>query len=163
MIESTARIHWAIAASLVLALILSTLPMPSWAAVGRPPWVALVLMYWSMVMPERVGVLIAWTTGLLLDVISGTLLGQHALGLSLLVFVVHRRHQWLQALPLWQQGIGVFVLLFGYQIVVLWINGIRGFPVMPSAYWVAPLVSMLLWPWVSAILRDLRRKCVVTP
>ena len=160
MTESTARINLAIASSLVAALMLSTLPMPTWAAVGRPAWVALVLMYWCMAMPGQVGIIIAWATGLLLDVMSGTLLGQHALGLSLLALIVHHRHQWLWALPLWQQGIGVFVLLSAYQIIVLWINGIRGIPVMASAYWVAPLVSMLLWPWISVILQDLRRKCI---
>ena len=161
MTESTARINWAIASSLVVALMLSTLPMPSWAAVGRPAWVALVIVYWCLAMPARVGVMIAWATGLLLDVMSGTLLGQHALGLSLLAFIVHHGHQWLRGLPLWQQGFSVFVLMFGYQTIVLWINGIRGFPVIASAYWAAPLVSTLLWPWMSVILRDLRRKCVV--
>ncbi len=161
MTESPARINWAIAASLVVAMMLSTLPMPSWATVARPAWVALVLMYWCMAKPERVGVVIAWFTGLLLDVMSGTLLGQHALGLSLLAFIVHQRHQWLRALPLWQQGISMFVLIFGYQVIVLWVNGIRGFPVIATAYWAAPIVSMLLWPWIFIVLRDLRRKCIV--
>ena len=158
--ESTARINWAIASSLIVAFMLSTLPMPSWAAVGRPSWVALVLVYWCIAMPIQVGVIVAWAMGLLLDVMSGTLLGQHALGLSVLALIVHQRHQWLRALPLWQQGISVFVLMFGYQVIVLWINGIRGFPVMASAYWAAPLVSTLLWPWIYFVLRDLRRKCV---
>ena len=161
MTESTARINWAIAGSLVVALMLSTLPMPSWAAVGRPAWIALVLVYWCLAMPDRVGVVIAWVTGLLLDVMSGTLLGQHALGLSLLAFIVHHRRQWLWGLPLWQQAFSVFVLMFAYQTMVLWINGIRGFLVIAPAYWAAPLVSTLLWPWVSVILRDLRRKCIV--
>ena len=160
MSESATRINWAIASSLVVAFVLSTLPMPSWAAVGRPAWVALVLMYWCIAMPGRVGVIVAWATGVLLDVMSGSLLGQHALGLSLLAFVVHQKHQWLRALPLWQQAISVFVLMFGYQVIVLWINGIRGFPVMASAYWAAPLMSTLLWPWIFFVLRDLRRKCV---
>ena len=161
MTEHATRINWMIAASLIVASMLSTLPMPSWAAVGRPAWVALVLMYWCMASPERVGVTVAWAAGLLLDVMSGALLGQHALGLSLLAFVVHQRHKWLRALPLWQQGIGVLVLVFGYQVIVLWINGIRGFPVLASAYWAAPVVSMALWPWIFVILRDLRQKCVV--
>ena len=160
MNQSATRINWAIATSIVVALMLSTLPMPSWAVVGRPAWVALVLVYWCIASPERVGIVIAWATGLLLDVMSGTLLGQHALGLSLLAFIVHHRHQWLRGLPMWQQGFSVFVLMFGYQIVVLWINGIRGIPVITAAYWAPPLVGMLLWPWASVILGDLRRRCV---
>ena len=56
--------------------------------VWRPAWVALVLVYWCMAAPDQVGVVAGWTTGLLLDVMTGTLLGQHALGLS----VVGLRH-----------------------------------------------------------------------
>ena len=161
MTGTTARGNWAITLSLVVALMLTTLPMPAWAEAGRPAWVALVLIYWCMAVPERVGVMIAWALGLVLDVMSGTLLGQNAFGLALLAFIIHRAHQWGRALPLWQQGISVFALVFSYQVLVLWINGIRGIPVSASAYWVTPLVSTVLWPWIFVVLRDLRRKCVV--
>ena len=46
-----------------------------------------------------------------------------------------------------------------YQFIVLWVNGIRGIPITASSYWATPLVSMLLWPWVFIVLRDLRRRC----
>ena len=150
---------WAIILSLIVALMLAALPLPDWTAVGRPAWVALVLVYWCMAVPGRVGVMVAWTFGLLLDAMSGALLGQHAFGLALLAFITHKTHRWVRVLPLWQQVLGVFGLVLSYQFIVLWINGIRGFPVMVSSYWATPLVSMLLWPWVFVVLRDLRRKC----
>lgn len=150
---------WAIILSLIVALMLAALPLPDWAAVGRPAWVALVLVYWCMAVPGRVGVMVAWTSGLLLDAMSGALLGQHAFGLALLAFITHKTHRRVRVLPLWQQVLGVFGLVLSYQFIVLWINGIRGFPVMASSYWATPFVSMLLWPWVFVVLRDLRRKC----
>ncbi|NIR30715.1 MAG: rod shape-determining protein MreD [Gammaproteobacteria bacterium] len=147
----------AIVSSFVLALMLTALPVPDWAGVWRPAWVALVLIYWCMAVPERVGVGVGWLVGLLLDVLTGTLLGHHALGLSVVAFVTHKLHQQVRVLPLWQQGISVFALVLIYQLLVLWINGIRGFPVEALAYWASPLTSTVLWPWVFIILRDVRR------
>ena len=149
---------WIITTSFLVALVLTQLPVPPWAAVWRPAWVALVLIYWCMAVPERVGVGVGWMLGLVLDILTGTLIGQHAMGLSVLAFVTYRLHQRVRVLPLWQQGISVFCLLCLYQLVVLWINGILGRPVQAWAYWSSPLTSTVLWPWVFIILRDVRRK-----
>ena len=147
-----------IVATFVFALILTALPMPESAAIWRPSWVALVLIYWCMAVPDQVGVIVGWTAGLLVDVMSGTLLGQHALGLSIVAYVAHRAHRRVRVLPLWRQGITIFVLMFAYQALVLWSNGIRGIPVSAPAYWTSPLVSMFLWPWLFVVLRVIRRR-----
>lgn len=148
----------AIGSSFLVALMLTALPMPAWAALWRPAWVALVLIYWCMAAPSHTGVVMAWVLGLLLDVLTGTLLGQHALALAVVAFVAHRFHRQVRVLPIWQQSVSVFGLVFLYQALILWITGIQGLPVIASAYWSAPLVSMLLWPWVFIVLRDLRRR-----
>ena len=158
MIRKKHNRWWVIAVTFVFALLLTALPMPDSAAIWRPAWVALVLVYWCMAAPERVGVVIGWTAGLLLDVMTGTLLGQHALGLSVVAYVTHRAHRRVRVLPLWRQGITIFGLVFLYQALVLWSNGIRGIPVMASGYWTSPFVSMFLWPWVFVVLRAVRRR-----
>ena len=150
--------HGVITVTFVFALLLTALPMPESAAIWRPAWVALVLVYWCMAVPERVGVVVGWAAGLFLDVMTGTLLGQHALGLSVVAYVAHRTHRRVRVQPLWRQAITVFGLVFLYQALVLWSNGIRGIPVMASGYWISPLVSMLLWPWAFVILRAVRRR-----
>ena len=61
-------------------------------------------------------------------------------------------------MPMWQQSVTVFGLVFLNRALLLWINGIQGMPVMAYAYWASPLISMVLWPWVFVILRDVRRK-----
>ena len=147
-----------IATTFVIALLLTALPMPESAAIWRPAWVALVLIYWCMAVPERVGVAVGWMAGLFLDVMTGTLLGQHALGLTVVAWVAHHTHRRVRVLPLWRQAITVFVLLFLYQALVLWSNGIRGIPVAATAYWTSPLVSTLLWPWLFVVLRGVRRR-----
>ena len=114
-----------------------------------------------MAAPERVGVVVGWVAGLLLDVMTGTLLGQHALGLSVVAYVAHHTHRRVRVLPLWRQGVTIFVLVFLYQALVLWSNGIRGIPVTGTAYWTSPLVSMMLWPWIFVVLRVIRRRYAV--
>ena len=152
---------WVITATFVFALLFTALPMPESVVTWRPAWVALVLVYWCMAAPERVGVVVGWTAGLCLDVMTGTLLGQHALGLSIVAYVAHRAHRRVRVLPLWRQAITVFGLVFLYQALILWSNGIRGVPVAAAAYWTSPLVSMLLWPWIFVVLRVIRRRHTV--
>lgn len=150
--------YTAIALSFLVALMLTALPMPAWAALWRPAWVALVLIYWCMAAPSYTGVIMGWVLGLFLDVLTGTLLGQHALALAVVAFVAHRFRRQVRVLPIWQQSVSVFGLVFLYQALILWITGIQGLPVLASAYWSAPLVSMLLWPWIFIVLRDVRRR-----
>ena len=161
MIERVHQGRWVIPTSFVMALLLTALPMPEAAANWRPAWVALVLVYWCMAAPEKVGVMVGWTVGLLLDVMTGTLLGQHALGLSVVAYVAQHTHRRVRVLPLWRQGVTIFVLVFLYQALLLWSNGIRGIPVEAPAYWTSPFVSMLLWPWIFVVLRVIRRRYVV--
>lgn len=158
MTQQRHRGNWVIVMSFVVALMLMALPMPDWAGIWRPAWVALVLIYWCMALPSRVGIMVAFTLGIFLDVLSGTLLGQNALALSVVAFITLQFYQRVRVLPLWQQGITVFGLAFIHQVLLLWINGIQGMPVSFSAYWASPLISMVLWPWIFVVLRDMRRK-----
>lgn len=149
---------WVIVVSFVLAFMLTTVPLPEVVRDLRPAWVTLVLVYWCLALPERVGVAAGWFAGLFQDAMVGTLLGQHALGLSLVAFFAVKLHQRLRVIPLWQQAVSVLVLVLLERGLSLWIRGILGVPGhWYQALWPA-LVSALLWPWVFIILRDLRRR-----
>ena len=158
MTQVKIRDHWVITVTFVVALLVTALPMPESITFWRPAWVVLVLIYWCMAAPDQIGVVIGWTAGLLLDVMTGTLLGQHALGLSVVAYITHRVHRRVRVLPPWRQGPTIFGIVFLYQALILWSNGIRGLPVMVSAYWVSPFISMLLWPWLFFLLRAVRRR-----
>ncbi len=153
---------WAITLSFIIALGLTILPLPEWARPLRPDWVALVLLYWSMALPQRVGVGIGWSVGLLVDVLTGTLLGQHALGLAVVAYLSLKLHQRIRVYPLWQQSLTVLFLLLLNQLLVMWVNGITGRPPRSWIYWAPSLVGMLLWPWLFVVLRDVRRRFRVT-
>lgn len=131
--------------------------MPEWTLWARPVWVLLVLIYWAMVMPLHVGVGTAWVAGILLDLLSGTLLGEHALGFTIVIYFVSRMHIRLRMYPLLQQGLSVLVFVLIYQFVIYCTQGfIDELPTTPL-YWLASLTSMLLWPWLYILLRDCRR------
>ena len=148
--------------SLVMALILMILPLPDWAQMYRPNWMALVLIYWSMALPKRVGLWFAFFCGILLDTSLGTLLGQHTLALVVIIFFNLNFYQRIRVLALGQQAIYVFFLLLINQVVVAWVEGILGRPTPLLAYFGAPFIGMLIWPWVFIILRDIRRKAMLS-
>ncbi len=144
--------------SLVIGLTLLIMPLPEWARIYRPDWVALFLIYWSMALPKRVGLWTAFITGLFVDVSQGTLLGQHSMALLVIIFINLNLHQRIRVMSLAGQALYVFMLLLINQLVVVWIEGMlqRGPPVM--AYFGPALTGMAIWPWVFILLRDIRRK-----
>ena len=68
-----------IAVSLIAALLLNLLPWSGVALWLKPDFVALVVLYWCIEQPRRLGFVAAWLLGLFMDVADGTLFGQHAL------------------------------------------------------------------------------------
>lgn len=156
MVGPRSRNTWVIWLSFALALLLSVAPMPAFMETGRPLWLALFLTAWSLALPHRVGMTTAWVLGLAADVLYGTLLGQNALILTFITFLVLSLHQRLRMFPMWQQSL-VLLVVFGLaQLVQLWLNALTGNR-PPTLLFILPaLVSALLWPWVSALLRIIR-------
>lgn len=144
------------------AILLSIMPWPVWAEPFRPDWVGLVLIYWCLAIPDRVGVGVGWLLGLVLDVLYGSLLGQHALAFALLAFVVVKIHLQVRMFPRWQQAVTVLVLLGIAHLLVLWIKGAIGQAPQTWAYWMPALVSAVIWPWIFVVLRDLRRRANIS-
>ncbi len=142
----------------LLAFILAIIPLPDWIAEFRPEWVTLVLIYWTIASPAKVGVTVAWCAGLLLDVSYGTLIGQHAIGMVLVIYVIHMQHQRLRVASLLQQALLILLLIFVKQLIILWVNGMLGRAPDSWLYFMPTITSALLWPWIHLILRDLQRK-----
>jgi len=144
--------------SFIGALALTVFPLPDSLAVARPEWVTLVLIYWCMALPNRIGVVSAWIIGLMLDVLRVGLLGQNALALCVIAYITLKLYQRLRVFPLWQQALSVFVLVALSQMLNLWVKGITGQSIDLMTYWLPSLSSMVAWPLVFITLRALRRK-----
>ena len=154
----SARASVSVYTSFLIAILLAVMPLPLWAEPFRPDWVGLVLIYWCMAAPERVGVGTGWAAGLILDLLYGSLLGLHALGKALIAFLTIKLHLKLRMFPRWQQAVAVMALLLLNQLLVLWIRGMLGKAPASISYWTPSVVGMVIWPWLFVILRDLRRR-----
>jgi rod shape-determining protein MreD len=143
--------------TMVIALILETVPLPDWASVARPEFAAMTLIYWNMALPRRVGVGMGWLYGLFVDVLTGSLLGQHALGFTVVAYLSIRLHQRVRVFPLWQQAVSIALILFPYLLLTLWVDGMTGRDPDSMSYWVPLISSAILWPALFLALRGLRR------
>ncbi len=151
------RGYWVIVASLLIAATLAVLPLPAWLMWARPEWLALILIYWSIALPHRVGVLTAAVTGLGLDLLEGAPMGQNALALILVASLCGVLYHRMRVFSLWQQAGTVFLLVGSYQLVCQWLQSVEGVALRTSMILLPALTSALLWPLVLHTLRGLRR------
>ena len=142
--------------SFAAALMLAIVPLPAALVAYRPDWVPLVLIFWGLMAPERLGLLTAFAMGLALDTLSGALLGQHALAMVTVVYLSIRFHLLIRVFPVWQLSVTVFLLLAIYEFILFWIDGVAGRSVPIIERW-APVVSgALVWPLVLGYLASVR-------
>ena len=153
---SRIRHPWLLPTSLVVALLLGLLPLPGWLQPFRPNWLALVLVYWLIEAPDRVGLGVAFLMGLAADIAFGSLLGEQALRLAIMAFIVQRFRAQLRFFPLSQQALAIAGLLFNDRVVSAVVHLALGEPLLPPAFWWAPLVGMLLWAPVFVMMDRLR-------
>ena len=146
-----------ILSSLFFALFLSLLPMPEWVAWIKPAWVLMTLIYWSMMVPTRIGIGFAWTTGLIVDLVQGSLLGEHALAYMIVIYFVSRIHIRLRIYPQIQQSFMICMFVLIYQFIIFCVQGFIGELPNSHLYWLSPLTSMLFWPWIYLLLRSYGR------
>lgn len=144
--------------SLLVGLSLAIVPLPDWAVGARPDWMALLVIYWTLSLPRKFGIGSAWMAGLALDTLTGTLLGQHALGLALIAFVCLKFHLRIRVFPIWQQTMTVFMLLAINQFVLFWVEGLAGGGEIPPARWLPVVTGTLLWPLIAQTLGMVRRR-----
>ncbi len=143
-------------ASLLVAMVLRILPWPVEWFVYNPDWMLLILIYWAMAIPDRVGVGYAWCLGLLGDVLTGRMLGQHALAYSVVVFICVKWHVRFRAYPVYQQTLFVFLLLLFDQLLIFLTQNNKAASSLGIVYWLPPVVGALLWPTILPALRQVR-------
>ena len=142
--------------SLCVAMAFNMLPWGRMA--GVPDFLALVLVFWNVHQPRRVGVGAAFTMGLIIDVHQGALLGQHALAYTLLSFfaiTVHRRLLWFTLASQAVQIVPLFIAAHFVSLLVRMIAG-AGFPGWTLI--IAPVLEALLWPVASVLLLAPQRR-----
>ena len=162
MVDEGGRGYGVILATFLIAAILAIMPFPLWLQWGRPEWLALTLIYWSIALPQRVGIATALALGIALDVLEGAVLGQNAFALVVVVFLSLLLYQRLRVYSLWQQSGVVFILVGINQLICQWVQNLEGMGATSLLFLLPAFTSALLWPVVLTSLRGLRREFRVT-
>jgi rod shape-determining protein MreD len=149
---------WVIFLSFFVAYLLAIVPFPDWAMNYRPQWVAMVLIYWAMALPYRVGIGFAWVAGLLMDILEGSLLGLNALALAIIAYIALSLHQRLRMFSSLQQS-GVVLALIGLHLMMTHWMKIAAEQAVSSnlLFLLGALSSAFIWPWMFVLLRQMRR------
>jgi len=137
----------------IAALLINLLPWAGWWLVLKPDFVALVVLYWCIQQPRKVGFTSAWLLGLIMDVAEGSLFGQHALAYSVLAFagiVLHRR---VLMFTMRDQVLHVVVLLLLNDVMVLVVRMFAGAAFPGISYFFGSLIAAALWPALSYLFK----------
>lgn len=144
--------------TLLLVLCLQVMPLAEGWQIYRPEWLGLMLIFWCMHTPDRVGVFHGFILGLLLDLIEGVPLGQNALTLSLLAFLCALVYSRFRTYSLVQQSLLVMILLGLVQLVEQWVRTLFGDYSIHLAFLIPSFISAVLWPWWATMLLALERR-----
>ena len=149
---------WVIFLSLFIAYLLAIVPFPEWAMNYRPEWVPIVLIYWVIALPYRVGIGSAFVAGLVLDVLEGSTLGVNALALVVVAYVALSLHQRMRMFSALQQS-GLVLALVGLNLMLCnWLQILTGQSVPSNLmFLMAALTSAVIWPSLFQLLRKIRR------
>ena len=142
--------------SLIVALLIDMLPF------GRAAWapdvLALVIVFWSVHQPARIGIGAAFVFGIFMDVHQSAMLGQHALSYTMLGFLAIMAHRRLLWYPVFSQAIQVLPLFAFAHLVELVIRMIGGGVFPGWTLFIGPVVEAALWPLVSVLLLAPQRR-----
>lgn len=159
---SKAHATWVIVLSFFIAYLLAIVPFPQWAMHYRPEWVPMVLIYWAMALPYRIGIGSAWFVGLLLDILEGSILGVNAISLVVIAYVTLSLHLRMRMFSSLQQS-GLVLALVGLNLMLShWLQIITGQTISSNLmFLMAALTSAVIWPSLFQLLRQIRRSFYV--
>jgi rod shape-determining protein MreD len=133
-----------------VALLFNLLPWKD--VIGLPDLLALVIAFWCVHEPRKMGIGLAWALGLLMDAGNGALMGQHAFAYATLAFgaiALHRRILWF---PPWQQAAHVLILMLASQLLMLLVRMAAGGSYPGLGYFIGPVIAAALWPAATFVL-----------
>ena len=130
----------------LFALILEIIPLPLWMLWIRPEFLLLLLSYWALTRPSRLSLGLVWLLGLVADLLHGSLLGERALLITFIVFLVIKLQARIQLASLREQMLHLFLLVLLFESMQFLFFYVLGHSLPNGFYWLAPLTTALCWP-----------------
>lgn len=144
--------------SIIGGILLTLLATPEITRTLKPFWIALLIIYWILEAPDYIPLGRVAIIGLLMDLINGVLMGEYALRLIVIAFIVTRIRARMRFFPLPQQALVVFALLLNDRVVQLTIKSFTGVAWPNWTFWLAPLSGMFIWPWLFLMIDFFKRQ-----
>lgn len=135
----------------VAALCATVVPLPDWLELMRPDFVALTVLWFTLLSPRLTGLGYAWCAGLALDAFRGVLLGQHALTLTVIAYVAAKLRLQVRAFPPLQQTAVVLAILWLNEFLLFWIDGVAGHAITDWRRWLSVPAGAACWPLVTGL------------
>ncbi len=149
---------WYIVLTIMIGFLLGLVPFPN--AWWVPDFLALVLVFWLIFQPHRVGIFVSWLMGILVDVHRAAALGENAMTYTLMAYFALMLHQRIRWFGSWLQALHILPILFVPQLARMIL---RMYTAGESPSWSifsSCLVGALLWPIVSYILFSRQRRAI---
>lgn len=144
-------------ATFLVAIALSQMPLSVFFQWYRPDWTLMVLVFWLLWIPNRVGLIYAFMMGMLLDLSRGSVLGLGAFSLTLIAFIVQLSYRRLRVLPIPQQAFVIFLLVSINQLIYFFMQGLTGNFGDSLMFLMPSVISAFAWPLIFVMLRKLAR------
>lgn len=141
----------------VIGFVLEIMPWPLGFQGLRPAWIVLILIYWTLALPDKISIGTAFVIGVVWDLVLGSILGIHALALSLAIYFIAKYHLILRNLSLWLQSLLVMIYIAIIRLTVFIIELLLHSAEFNSQELLGAVISGILWPWIFLLMRQIRR------
>lgn len=141
--------------TLAVSLVLILLPLPNILAAVRPALFTATVLFWVLMQPQRFGLIAAWVSGIMIDVLYGTPFSEHGLAMAVAAYGVVKLRELLWTFPVIQQALIMLPVFVVYEFVLFWIDGVAGADVNLWWRWLPALSSAVIWPIWAFILERL--------
>lgn len=155
-VELPNRIYWALSITCFAAFTLKLVQVPDWLAAFWPDWIALVLVYWALLTPSKVGPIVGFIIGTMLEVLTAKTFGVLSIGLATLVFLVNLSYLQLKVTSKWLQVFLVVALIAFFKLINLWLEGIVADNKITIEDWYSIVGNIVVWPFINIVLDEIR-------
>ena len=131
---------------ILLSIVLTIIPLPDLINSFRLPWLAMTVIYFSIFNVALIGVLSAWLSGLILDLMAGGLMGENAMILSIISYLSYRFRFQIRVYPIWQIMVVVLLFLALGELLSLWIQGVSWTMNLSIIEWINISIAVIIWP-----------------